>query len=255
MAGTALKTKPWGYLFLAFAVFVPFSGLSLTESNQSHIDIDAGVRFTAPFPIYQKKTSGQVANLIQDAVPGDMTKGLDYSSGLYADDSEAFIVVWRQKIAELPSRYQFHRLKYLASLRSTAAVSDLEVIEARAAATFTLEPKGMYKARVAMLLTKEENVFIGYYDRKPIAEGKFQAMVASIEVDPKRQVQWKDLDSGFKPIWTGLIIAVGFILGFLCYILIVSIRAKGRGLPIKKPGDFTSPDHFKDESDQIPDGI
>lgn len=244
-----------GYLLFFLTVFVAVSSPSRAEPVQSHIDTNAGIRFTAPFPIYQKKTGDQVANLIQDAVPGDLLKGLDYSSALYSDDSEAFIVVWRQKIKELPSRYQFRRLKYLASLRATAKISDVEIIESKAAATFTLEPKGKYRARVAMLLTKDENVFIGLYDRKVVHEGRFQALLSSVEVDPKRLVRWEDLDSGLKPVWSGLIVAAGFILGFLCYILVVSISAKGRGLPVKKSGEFHSPDHYKKKSKRIPDSI
>jgi hypothetical protein len=243
----------WFSALLAFALT---SKVKAQESNL-HIDTEAGVRFSLPFPVYQKKSALQIENLIRDAVPGEWTKAVDYTSALYSDNSDAFIVVWRQPINELPTRYQFKRLKFFAPLRSSVRVSEVAVFEDRAAATYTLDlPQGV-RAKVALLLTKSDNVFIGLYGKTEKDLAGFPAMFSSIEIDPKRRVQWTDLPSGLKPLWSGLILAIGFLVGFIVYLLAAHAIGKEQKekADAKKSGEFSSPDKHLSKSRHIPKGF
>ena len=151
-------------LCIAVLLFT-ISSKAEAQENLLHTDTEAGVRFLLPFPVYQKKSPLQIENLIKDAVPGEWKKTVTYSSALYSDDSEAFIVVWRQPIIELPTRYQFKRLKFFVPLRSSVKVSDVEIFEDRPAATYSLVLPDGVVAKVAMLLTRTDNVFIGLYGK------------------------------------------------------------------------------------------
>ena len=247
-------------VFLSCCATLLFSTLTnnvSAQDNTLHIDTDAGVRFSLPFPVYQKKSALQIENLIREAVPGDWAKAVDYSSALYSDNSDAFIVVWRQPITELPTRYQFKRLKFFAPLRSTVKVSDVEVFEDRAAATYSLDlPEGV-TGKVAMLLTKTDNVFIGLYSKNEKDLVGFPALFSSIEIDPTRRIQWAELPSGLKPTWSGVILAIGFLLGFIIYLLAAHAIGKDKKekTDAKKSGDFSSPDQHLRESRHIPKGF
>ena len=82
-------------------------------------------------------------------------------------------------------------------------------------------------------------------------------MFSSIEIDPKRRVQWTELSSGLKPVWSGLILAIGFLVGFIVYLLTAHAIGKGQKLngEEKKSGDFISPDKLLNDSRQIPKGF
>lgn len=243
-------------ILLTFSATVLISTLSSKVDAQEsplHIDTEAGVRFLLPFPVYQKKTALQIENLIKDAVPGEWTKAVNYSSALYSDNSDAFIVVWRQPISELPTRYQFKRMRFFAPLRSSVKVSDVEVFEDRTAATYSLELPDGLQAMVAMMLTKTDNVFIGLYSKNEKELAGFPTLFSSIEIDPKRRLQWTDLPSGLKPVWSGLILAIGFLVGFSVYLIAahgINSDQKEKA-DAKKSGDFLSPDQQLSKSSHI----
>jgi len=243
--------------FLAVWV-LPLSTRTEAQEITHHIDTAAGIRFLPPFPIYQKKTAFQVENLIKDSIAGEWTKSVLYSSAVYSDNSDAFIVVWRQKITELPTRYQFRRLQFFAPLRPAAKVSDVEVFEDRTLATYSLELPKKFKAKVAMLLTKNDNVFVGLYSKNEKDLLGFSTVFSSIEIDPSRRVQWTDLPSGIKPVWTVVILVGGFLLGFIVYLLAANAVGKSRlrrDIRERKSGDFLSPDQHLEASRHIPKGF
>jgi hypothetical protein len=244
------------YLTLCLAVWTMSSNVEAQE-NSLHTDTEAGVRFSLPFPVYQKKTALQIENLIRDAIPGEWAKAVTYSSALYSDNSDAFIVVWRQPISELPTRYQFKRLKFFVPLRSSVKVSNVEIFEDRAAATYSLVLPDGVVAKVAMFLTRTDNVFIGLYGKAEKDIAGFPSLFSSIEIDPKRRVQWSELSSGLKPVWSGLILAMGFLVGFIVYLLSAHAIGKGQKLSEeeKKSGDFISPDQHLKDSRRIPKGF
>ena len=92
-----------------------------------------------------------------------------------------------------------------------------------------------------MVLTRKDNVFIGYYSRTDEGTNNLSAVMSSLEVDPGRKVTWNELDSGLKPMWSGVIIAGGFLCGFLGWLLFASLLApKKRGQ--KKSGSYSTPD-------------
>ncbi len=250
----------WRNIFLTCCsafFFLALCGQTHAQAPTLHIDTEAGIRFSLPFPVYQKKSALQIENLIKDAVAGEWIKDVEYSSAVYSDNSDAFIVVWRQAITELPTRYQFKRLKFYAPVRSAVKVSEVELLEDLATATYALELTQDIKGKVAMVLTKSDNVFVGLYSKNANDLLGFSALVSSIEIDPKRRVLWTDLPSGLKPVWSGLILAIGFFVGFIIYLL--AAHALGgdpeKKTDIKKSGDFSSPDQHLNESRHIPKGF
>lgn len=218
-----------------------FSAHSAAVTSSTHIDTEAGVRFTVPFPLYQRKSPLQVGNLIKETFTGDLSRHVVYSSAVYADGSDDFIVVWRQPHTQLPSRHEFRRLSFIAPLKSGGKVRDVAIAEQRPVATFALGPTGPYVARVALVLTRADNVFIGYYSRSDEGAKKIAAVISSLEVDPGRAVGWSDLDSGLKPMWSGVIIAGGFLVGFLGWMLMTSVVTARRPKK-KKSGGRSTPD-------------
>jgi hypothetical protein len=249
-----LSLRKWFLLLLGVCSVLFFVDHSYSQDNALHIDTVAGVRFRVPFPVYQKKSALQIENLIRDAATGDWQKSVNYSSAIYSDNSDAYIVVWRQSISELPTRYQFKRLEYFAPMRAEANISDVEVSEDRSAATYSLTlPKGI-QGKVAMLLTKTDNVFIGLYSKNADDLLGFANLLSSIEIDPKRQVHWSDLSSGLKPVWSGVILGIGFLLGFIVYLLAAHALDKDiyKNSDAKKSGDFISPDQHLNDSRHIP---
>jgi len=249
----------WRWIYLTCSAMLFLASLVSVDAQAKdlHIDTEAGVRFSLPFPVYQKKSALQIENLIKDSVVGQWNKTVNYSSAIYSDNSDAFIVVWRQGITELPTRYQFKRLKFFAPLRSKVKISEVEVFEDRAAATYSLAlPKGI-KAKVAMVLTKTDNVFIGLYSKDTKDLVGFSPLFSSIEIDPKRKIQWADLPSGLKPVWSGLILAVGFLVGFIVFLLASQVIGKGpyEKAGAKKSGDFGSPDQHLKDTRNFPKGF
>jgi len=238
-------------------LFLFLAGTAVAQNDSLHIDTAAGVRFKSPFPVYQKKTPLQIENLIKESIPGEWKKNVLYSSAIYSDNSDAFIVVWRQAISELPTRYQFTRLKFYTPLRSAAKVSDVEIFEDRAAATYTVNLPNDVKARVALFLTKTDNVFIGLYSKNAEDLLGFVPLFSSVELDPKRRVAWTELSSGLKPVWSGFILAIGFFTGFILYLITVLTMGRRNhwNLDAKKSGDFSSPDQQLHSSTRIPKGF
>jgi hypothetical protein len=229
-------------LFLILSAGLVLTGQSVrADSPQTHIDTDAGIRFTLPFRLYQRKSPLQIQNLIKDTFSGDLARHVIYSSAVYADGADDFIVVWRQAHAHLPTQYEFSRLGILAPLKSSGKVREVEIDEKNAVATFALDPAGPYKARIAMVLTRKDNVFIGYYSRTDEGTKSLAALLRTLEVDPGRIVRWSELDSGLKPMWSGVIIAGGFLCGFLGWLLFASVLAPKKRRQ-KKSGSNSTPD-------------
>jgi hypothetical protein len=166
----------------------------------------AGVRFTVPFPVYERKTASQVEALVRERPQTQVPEGAVFTSGVYGPQGLPYVIVWTKEAPD-PTRDQLATLASASEGRSRFGL-----------ASWTFDPEtmrgtGMLHAtgntvlsaggRILVQLVKGGVVGVAYFDAAG-NEGDaaaFAALAASLTVAPEKRIGPADLPRGPLVFW------------------------------------------------------